>query len=172
MEKVALSVLLLVTAASAESLEDELRPKITATRYPPLAEMARIQGDVRLKFNSGAVTVLSGHPLLATTATESSQGFSSILGPRDFEVTYHFVFADTAARVHTLRTIERGNAFERALMRMFGLKTERVVDDYRCEEVVAPPNDFRVAGNVIEIWIYGKTFCGTISTAPAMAAKH
>ena len=117
MEKVALSVLLLVTVASAESLQDELGPKITATHYPPLAEMARIQGDVRLKFNSGAVTVLSGHPLLATTATESAGEFSSILGPSDFEVTYHFVFADTAARVRTLRTIKRGNVFERAVLR-------------------------------------------------------
>lgn len=159
MEKVALSVLLLVTVASAESLEDELWPKITATHYPPLAEIARIQGDVRLKFNSGAVTVLSGHPWLATTAAESSKEFSSILGPKDFEVTYHFVFADTAARVRTLRTIKRGNAYERALMRMFGLKTERVVDGYRCEEGVAPPNDLNVTGNAIEIWIYGRTFC-------------
>ena len=153
------AVLLLGTVASAESLEDGLRPKITATRYPPLAEMARVHGDVHLKLKSGVGTVLSGHLLLATTASESAKEFSSITGSRDFEVTYHFVFADTAARVHTLGTIKRGKAFERALLRTFGLKTETVVDGYRTEEGVAPQNDFNIAGNAIEIWIYGRTFC-------------
>ncbi len=65
-------VFVLVGAASAQTPEDELRSEIKAVRYAPLAEQARIQGDVHLNVKSGVVTLFSGHPILAPIAVESA----------------------------------------------------------------------------------------------------
>jgi hypothetical protein len=162
---------LLVGAVFAQTTEDELRSKITTVRYAPLGEQARVQGDVHLNINSGVVTILSGHPLLARTAVESAKTFGSIPGGMDLDVTYHFVLVDTTRSVPTSMTVKRGNAFERAVLRMFGFKTEKVVLDYRCEEGSPPVNDLKIAGAVIEIWIYGRTRCLQTDTATFVARR-
>ena len=151
-------VFVLVEAVSAQTLEDELRSKIRAIHYAPLAEAARIQGDVHLHVSSGVVTVLSGNPLLAEIGVKSAKAFGSVLDEMNLDVTYHFVLVD-AAIVPTSITVPRGNVFERAILRMFGLKTEKVVIDYRCQEGVPPANDLKIAGAVIEVWIYGRSRC-------------
>jgi hypothetical protein len=145
----------IVGAAHAQTPQDGLRSHIANTRYPPLAQQARIQADVHLKVSSGLVTILSGHPLLAPTAVESAKALGPVQGRMDLDVTYHFVLVDTT--VITSTTVKRGNALDRALLRMFGLKTEKVV--YGCQEGIPPANEVKVAGVLIEIWIYGGTHC-------------
>jgi hypothetical protein len=162
--------LLSVCAAYAQIPNEELRSKITGVPYSRLAEAARIQGDVHLILNSGVVTVLSGHPLLAPTAVESAKLLGSIQGETDLDVTYHFVIADTITNVATPITVKRGNALERAILRIFGLKTEKVVLEYRCQGV-APANDVEVTGQIIEIWVYGKTSCLETETANLVAQR-
>jgi hypothetical protein len=161
---------LLVGAALAQT-EDGLRSRIATVRYFPLAEQARIQGDVCLKVSSGVVTLVSGHPLLAPLAIENAKTFGSIHGQANLDVTYHFVLVDTATSVFTSTTVKRGNALERAVLRVFGFKTEKVVHTYRCEEGVAPANDIRTDGAAIEIWIYGRTFCLQTDTAAFVASR-
>ena len=161
------AALVLVGAASAQTTEDRLRSEIKAVRYVPLAEQARIQGDVHLSVKSGVVTLLSGHPLLAPLAVESAKAFGSIQGKTDVDMTYHFVFVDTATSVPV--TVPRGNAFGRAVLRMFGLKTVRVV--YRCQEGVPPANDLKIAGAVIEIWIFGTARCAMYESATLVAKR-
>jgi hypothetical protein len=151
--------------------EDGWRTKVAAIRYPSLAEHARIQGDVRLKVNSGGVTLVSGHPLLAPLAIETAKTFGSSQGQANFDVTYHFVIANTAASVPTLTTVKRGNRLERAVLRVFGFKTEKVVRTYRCEVGIAPPNDVKAEGAVIEIWIYGRTLCLETDTSALVARR-
>jgi hypothetical protein len=162
---------LLVAAAFAQTAEEGLRSRITTVRYAPLAEQARIQGDVHLNLNSGVVTLLSGHPLLTPMAVESAKAFGSIPGQTDVDVTYHFVIVDTAPNVPTSTTVKRGDAFERATLRLIGLKTGKVVHGYQCESGVAPANDVRVNGAVIEIWIYGRTSCLMPQTATLAARR-
>lgn len=140
-------------------------------RYIPLAEQARIQGDVHLNVKSGAVTVLSGHTLLAPGAVENAKTVASIQGEADLDMTYHFVLVDTFKSVPTSVTVPRGNVFERAVLRVFGFRTEKVVVVYRCEEGAPPPNDFTVAGAVIEIWIYGRVRCMQTETATLVAKR-
>jgi hypothetical protein len=149
-------------AASAQNVGDALKSTITGVHYGPLAEAARVQGDVRLNVNSGRVTVVSGHPLLAQTAVENAKALGSMAGTTNLDLTYHFVLADTT----TSKKIKRGNAFERVVLRMFGLQTETMV----CEEGVAPPNDVKIAGPVIDIWIYGRSRC--IETETTVVAKR
>ena len=162
---------LLAGAACAQTTEGVLRSKLTSVHYSPLAEQARIQGDVRLRLNGGVVTVVSGHPLLAPIAVESAKALGSIQSERNLDLTYHFVIVDTAKRVATSTTVKRGNAFERAILRVFGLQTEKVVHGYRCESGIAPAND--VVGNdaVIEVWVYGRTFCLQTQTVTLMARR-
>jgi hypothetical protein len=114
---------LVVGAALAQTPEDVLRSQIATARYAPLAEQARIQGDVHLKLNSGVVTVLSGHPLLAPIAVDSAKTFGPVQGRTELDVMYHFVLVDTSVPTSTI--VKRGNALERAVLRMFGLKTEK-----------------------------------------------
>ena len=123
---------LVVSTAIAQSPEDDgLKSKIATVHYAALAEYARLQGDVHLRLNSGMVTVLSGHPLLAQTAVESVKAFGPIQGRTELELTYHFVLVDTSSSVLTSTTVKRGNALERVVLRMFGLKTEKLVVDYQ-----------------------------------------
>lgn len=159
----------LLGVAAAQSSEDALRLKIESVHYPPLAEAARIQGDVRLNVKSGIVTLEAGHPLLAQTAIENAKTFGSVQGETNIEVTYHFVIDTPATSVPTPITVKRGDAFDRAVLRIFRLKTEKVTIEYRCEESVAPPNDLKESGAVIEIWIHGREHCieteaGTVAT--------
>ena len=89
-------------------MEGGLRAKVATVRYPPLGEQARIQGDVRLEVNSGAVTLLSGHPLLTPPAIDNAKTPGSIQGQMKFDITYHFVLVDTNLyNVPTVTTVKR-----------------------------------------------------------------
>jgi hypothetical protein len=161
---------LFIGAAFAQTPQDELRSGIRAVRYPTLAEFARVHGDVHLSLKSGVVT-LSGPPLLAKTAIDSAKEFASIRDGADLDVAYHFIIADTVTSVPTQTAVKRGNAFERVVLRMFGLKTEKVVLDYQCQGGTAPPNHPSISGSTIEVWIYGTTHCLTTETGTLIARR-
>jgi hypothetical protein len=160
--------------ALAQSLDDVLRSKLTSVYYPPIAEQARIQGDVRLHVNNGVITVLSGHPLLAPIAAQSAKAFGSVQSQTALDMTYHFVLVETVTHGPTVTRVRRGNAFQRAILRVLGLSTETVVHDYRCEEGPAPTNHLKLSGAAIEVWIFGKERCLQTQTATLVAplSKH
>jgi len=158
---------LIVGAVLAQATEDRLRSQIANVRYLPLARQARIQGDVHLKLNSGVITVLSGHPLFTPLAVESTKEFGTIQGRTELDVTYHFVLVDSTGTTSTI--VSRGNALQRAILSMFGLKTVKVV--YRCEEGIPPGNEVKVAVPVIEVWVYG-TIPGCLTTQSATLAAR
>jgi hypothetical protein len=159
-------------AAFAQTQADELRSRIGSVHYPPLAEAARVQGDVHLNLNSGVVTILSGPPLLVRTAVESAQAFGSILGEGEIDVTYHFVFAGGGTTsVLTPMTVKRGNALGRAVLRMFGFKTEKVVLEYQCQSSAASASDLKISGTTIEVWVYGRDRCVETEAATLIARR-
>jgi hypothetical protein len=80
----------LVGAGFAQTAEDVLQSKLTSVHYARLAELAQIQGDVRLHLNSGVITVVSGHPLLAPIAIASARAFGSVQSQANLDVTYQF----------------------------------------------------------------------------------
>jgi hypothetical protein len=149
-----------VLAALAQSDDDdELRAKVATAHYPPLAQQARIQGDVRLEANSGVVTLVSGHPLLTQAAIDNARVLGSIEGQERLAITYHFAIVDTTHTELTSTIQKRGDAFDRAVLRMLGLKTEKAVRSYQCRSDAAPASDIKASGAVVEIWVYGRTFC-------------
>jgi hypothetical protein len=150
---------LVIGTASAQIPGDVLRSKIGSVRYAPLAEQARIQGDVHLDLKSGVVTVLSGPPLLAPIAAESAKSFALFQGGADIDVTYHFVLVETVKTVRAPVVVKRGDAVDRFLLRLFGFTTEKTVLVDRCEEGDPPPNDLKLSGADVEIWVYGRTHC-------------
>ena len=130
------------------------------------------QGDVRLGVNSGVVTLVSGHPLLAEVAIENAKTLGSIEGQTKLDITYHFVIVDTNAyNVPTVTIVKRGNALERAILRVLGLKTETVVHGIRCVENPAPASDVRRDGGAIEIWVYGRDVCLQTEGAALRASR-
>ena len=160
---------LLVSTALAQT-EDALRSRIATVHYSPFAEHARIQGDVRLQVTDGLVRLVSGHPLLAPLAIENAKTFGSTQGQPSFDVTYHFVLVDTSTHTPATMTVKRGNAFERAVLRVFGFKTEEVVQFSVCESGVAPPNNIKTDGAVIEIWVHGRILSCPEPDAAALVA--
>lgn len=150
---------LAIGAPLAQTAEDPLKSTLMSIHYSPLAEQARIHGDVRLNLNSGLIEVVFGHPLLVATAVANAEALGSIQHQMNLEVTYHFVFADTVKSVPTVTTVKRGNAFHRAILGLFGRKTKKVIHGFRCEEGVAPANEVKVNGAIVEVWVYGRTYC-------------
>ena len=105
-------------------------------------------------------------------AVDNVKSWESIWEKADAEVTYHFLLADTATTsVPKPMTVKRGNAFERAILRLFGRPTEKVVVEYACQEGVPPANDLKVLGAAIEIWVYGKTRCMEPAAAQLVAER-
>lgn len=151
--------------------EDGLRSRIGNAHYPPLAEQARVQGNVRLRVDSGVVALVSGHPLLARAAVENAKAIGSIPAIAKLDVTYHFVIVDTAISVPTLVTVKRGNALERAVLRVLGFKTEHEVRSYTCGQGVAPANEIKIDGTVVEVSVYGRTYCLSTDTATVVAKR-
>jgi hypothetical protein len=159
-------------AAFAQTPADELKSKTGNVLYPPLAKAARIQGDVHIHLNSGVLTLLSGPPLLVRTAVENAKTFGSILRRGTVDVTYHFVFAGGGTTtVLTPVTVKRGNAVGRAVLRMFGLKTEKVVLEHQCRTSDAPASDLKISGTTIEIWVYGRDGCLMTEAATLIARR-
>ena len=166
-----LAGMLVVRVALAQTEGGEPASKFTEVRYPPLAEQARIQGDVHLRIGSGVVTVVVGHPLLVSRAVENANSLKSMLSEMNLDVTYHFVLVDTATSVQPWVNVKKGDAFERAILRRFGFKTEKTVLEYRCQEGTAPPNTVKASWPTVEIWVYGRTFCLQTESTDLLARR-
>jgi hypothetical protein len=160
---VSLIAVLLSGMACGQETEAMLRASITGVRYPPLARQARIQGDVHLRLEGGAVKIIAGHPLL-TLAVEGGVKLEATPAQPNLDVVFHFVLADTTKWVKTTTTVKR-NAFETGILRMFGRKAEKVVQSERCESGEAPPTQINLNGVTIQVWIYGSIGCLQVNYA-------
>ena len=160
----------LISGAFAETPEAELQSSIAAVRYAPLATMARVQGSVYLKLNAGKVTLLSGHPLLAPAAVDSVKAIALIRPQVDLNMTYHFVLVEPLW-VPTRVTVNRGNALERAVLRLFRRETTKVVTTGYCQTAVPPPNELKISGATTEIWIFGAVHCLEVDSAQLLGQR-
>lgn len=132
--------------------------KVESWKYPNLARQARIQGDVRLQFRSGVPSVTSGHPLLAPNALENLKSLGDLSEAAN--VVYHFVLVDSTVEV-TRTTVKKGDAFDRLFLRLFRIRTDRVVEETQCvsDSASAPKNRIDLTRNPVEVWIYGVVPC-------------
>jgi len=124
--------------------------------YPPLARQARIQGDVRLSSGPEGVKVISGHPLLIPPALDSLKKLTNVWTTQT-DIIYHFVLVDPGTRV-VRETVKRGDAFDRLFLRLFRMKTEKVIERSECVQS-SPPNRIEMNRHPVEVWVYGSYGC-------------
>src|SRR3569623_1610354 len=123
-----LAASLLATPLIGQSMAEQIKSRIGAVHYVPLAEMARVQGDVRISYHSDIVAVLSGPPLLVPLARQTTVSLVPLIGMGDSEFTCQFALTDSGTTtVVNSRIVKRGNTFQRVILRVFGLKTEKIV---------------------------------------------
>lgn len=152
-----LAVCLSVTPLLAETAGVPL-PAINIV-YPRLAKSAKIAGDVRLTKSFGAVTIVSGHPLLAQMILENAKELSAHFPQTDLNLTYHFILLDNTVDVPSSEIVKIHGP-KRFVRRVLGLKTEKVRTIYECREGPdPPPNRIKLVGDNVDIWIFGKTLC-------------
>ncbi len=166
MRRALVAGLLIASIAVAQSPTDDLRSKVTSVRYPPLAQAALIEGDVHMILKSGEVTLISGPPLLVRTAPESAKSFGPVRGGVEVDVIYHFVFAKPTTPMPVM--VKRGNALERGILRMLGIKTEKIL--YWCGE--PPANDLKTSEARIEVWIYTSRNCYATTESSTLIARR
>jgi hypothetical protein len=115
--------------------------------------------------------VISGHPLLAQTAVASLQEIGKI-SERESEAIYHFQFIDNTEIQVTKRIEQRGNRFERLILRAFMRKTERVVEYTQCvEKPLLPKNKIELGEDRLEVWIYASATCVQTATSQIALSK-
>lgn len=156
-----------IGAAALAQDNAEIVSKVEAVKYPPLPRQARIQGDVQLHPGPKGVEVISGHPLLAETAMQSLKDLGK-LSATEVDVIYHFNIVDGDVRIiMTSRTVQKGDAFYRLILRALGMKTEKVIKE-PVSVVDLPKNRIDLSKNPVEIWIYGSVpFVQTETTSIA-----
>jgi hypothetical protein len=151
-------ILLIAFAALAQD-NAEIVSKVEAVKYAPLPRMARIQGDVRLHLGPKGVELISGHPLLVPAATQSLTDLGN-LSETEVDVIYHFGLVDPTVQIIS-KTVQRGDAFDRLILRALRIKAEKTVREPECVETAAPKNRIDLTKNPVEIWIYGSVPCLT-----------
>lgn len=159
-----------VSSIVAQTPSPELSARLRAIRYPPLAELARVQGDVRVHLESGEAAVVSGPPLLRATAIESAKTVAS-LGALNGDLIYHFLIDGEIETVQVSRIVPIGDAFDRAVLRLFHLKPYKIVTEFECHGREPVPSDFGADGATIEIWVHGRNRCIQTMTGELMASR-
>ena len=159
--------------------EDETGKKVLETQYPMRARQARISGNVWLSIDlSDNVEVESGHHLLVPVAMKSLKSIGrtgSVLGllsDEKIKVVYHFVL--TKPDIRTTKTVvQKGDAFDRLILRVLRLKTTKVVENSECfTGPKTPKNRMDNSVSPVEIWIYGVDVAECIETEAGYIASR
>lgn len=146
--------------ASAQPPPD-LGNRIASLRYPPLAEQARIQGEVSFVVRQNVPADLKGHPLLVYDANRSWEALK-IVAPDGFMVRFHYILDQEPVIRHTKHQTPRGNGFDRLWLRLFHQPTTRAEEKWDCDD--RGPHQpstvqFDQQGLPVEITLHGKMVC-------------
>jgi hypothetical protein len=128
---------------------------LDAIRYPPLAATARVKGDVLIAGGN----VVAGSPLLAQTAL---RGVLNIRAP-GANILFHFILSDIVLSTRT-ETIKKGDAFDRFFLRLLRIPDVKKIEIRECTEGPnARANRIDSTKDPIEVWVYGKEPCPTVT---------
>ena len=96
---------------------------LDAIRFPPLAAVAQVQGDVLV---SGG-NVITGHPLLREAALRGID-LLSFRAP-ETDVLFHFILVKAIESTRT-ETIKKGDALDRFFLRLLRITTVKKRGDF------------------------------------------
>lgn len=158
MRAILAAALLLARVAFAQTSDEDLRQKVLSFRYPLLARAAAVQGEVRFKVASNGAASASGPPLLVQAAIDNAKPLGL---NQSVNLNYHFVLSRITTEPDSFN-VKRGDAFDRFFLRMFGLKTEKVVPYNKCMNGVDQPDDVRISEDTIDIWVNAGAMCAIV----------
>jgi len=106
--------------------------------------------------------LISGPPLLRQASLGSIERLGKLSERGDVEVVFHFSLIEPS--VHEV-TVKKGNAFDRLILRVLGLKTEKTIKEKECSDTeLSPENRIDSTKAPIEVWIYRRTPCHAIES--------
>jgi hypothetical protein len=133
--------------------------QVREIRYPQLAAAARVQGDVRLRSVGDGWVPISGPPLLVQTAMASMKALGTLSDRTEAEVVIHFALIEPTVREVTV-AVKKGDAFDRLILRVLGVKTEKTIKRQECHvSPELPENRIDSTKAPIEVWIFGRIHC-------------
>jgi hypothetical protein len=143
-----------------------LKMKVEGIRYPSLADQARIQGEVEFYVKEGKIDVVHGHPLLAPAAELNLRNLEPYL-PTNVHAIYIFKLSPQP-KVEIIR-VPKGDRFERAILRLLHLDTEKAVMTYHCEPKQGDPSIYELDEKTgeLRIRVFGGVHCLMDSTQKA-----
>ena len=168
MRLVCLGVLAL--GATAQDIPEGIKYDLTGLTYPRIANLARVQGVVRLELipneTGQEVRLISGNALLAREPIDNLAKWQT---RQPVTVKYVFKFVDPEpVKVR----VPKGNAFDRVWLRIFHLPT--YTEQPRCEDSsiisIAGPTLVQQSPSILEIEIAAPTRC--IQTEDSLVAAR
>ncbi len=141
-------------------LSADAEQKVPGITYPPVAELARVVGDVKLAYGPEGIKYISGPLMLATPTVIAAAKELIAPGNSEGEIIFHFSLLDPDIRRIT-RFVQKGDALDRLFLRVFHIPTVRVEEEYSCNEKKdqTSRNRLDATKRPIEIWIHGVTRC-------------
>jgi hypothetical protein len=154
---------------SAQTENARIRVDVEKFRYPRLAEMARIRGDVIFEVSAtGKKMLTSSHALLMQAAEPNLATWN--LPPLDggkYVVTYHFDESEQPATRPEIVPI--GNTFERFFLRLRRAPTKKVVERCYYDPASNPATVYtlRKEGGdyIIDVFVMGRPACLNTQTS-------
>ena len=165
MTRFGLYLLFFAFCITLRAQNNSIANKLEEVTYPRLPRLAGIHGDVRVRLTSSRdVELVSGHPLLAPAVIKSLADIVRLSELGDIpnakiEIVYHFILVEPDIRT-TTTTMKKGDSFDRFILRLLMMKTEKTVKSSEClEKVDRPENRVDSTRPLIEVWIYDAIPC-------------
>jgi len=139
--------------------QELVQPNLDGFKYPVLARSARIQGIVEFVVKSGAIHLVSGHPMLVAAAKSNLEKWAvPCASDTPLSVTYHFLVGGPE-----FRQVDEpiGDRFDRFFLRLFHRPVTRQVKEQVClpnQRAVALKNETK-DGVHVEIDIESSSPC-------------
>jgi hypothetical protein len=160
----------LALTATAQDVPAGVQYDLTGLTYPRIAQLARVQGIVRLELipneTGHEVKLISGNPLLVR---EPSDNLAKWHTRQPVTVNYVFKFVDLEpVKVR----VPKGNAFDRVWLRIFHLPT--YTEKPRCQDSfiasINGPTMVQQSPLILEIEVTAPTRC--IQTETSLVASR
>lgn len=151
--------------------QQEVIHHVEEMKYPRLAQMGQVSGVVCIEWlKGGSFRTTKGHPILIPSAEENLKKIGGFFG-KDVTVVYQFILVDTGTSRSKKVVVKRGDAFDRFFLRVFRMKTEKVIEKPECEDSQNNlKNTIDLSKDPIEIRVFGSIPC--LQTLPASTVSR
>lgn len=161
--------LALAPGAFAQPDDPKIAVNLDGFRYPVIARMARIEGDVALEVSeAGSALLSSKNPLLTQAAQTNLKSWTlPRLEDGSYRVTYHFIITGVAPRRTRMELV--GDPFDRFFLRLLHAPTQKAVPYCDYTEPTPTAAHYTAAeegrGYVVHVFVTSLASCLSTETA-------